>query len=72
MKLEGQKYVQLGLSGTKLHGGVLKPEWIMTEVRETNNVIDPESKQTIEIIEKITETSTIRLYVDEQPKKGKK
>ena len=64
MKLEVGKEYKVCLRGHKLNQAKLNPEWIISEIKETETILEPDGKTIVQIISKNTKTSTVRLYVD--------
>ena len=66
MKLEGGGEFKVRLTGQKLKQVNLNPEWIISEIKETETFLEPDGKTVVGVTQKITRTSTVRLYVDDK------
>jgi len=66
MKLEGGGEFKVRLTGQKLKQVNLNPEWIVSEIKETETFLEPDGKTIVGVTQKITRTSTVRLYVDDK------
>lgn len=65
MKFEGGGDFKIRLTGQKLEQVKLTPEWIISEIKETEQMVDTEGNPVKDyFISKTTRTSTVRLYVD--------
>lgn len=64
MKLEVGKEFKVRLRGYQINQAKLNPEWIISETKETDAILEPDGKTIVNIVSKTTKTSTVRLYVD--------
>ena len=64
IKFEGGGEFKIRLTGQSLEQVKLTPEWIITEDKVTETFLEPDGKTVIGVTQKITRTSTVRLYAD--------
>ena len=67
-KLEGVGKFDVRLSGQKMEQVKLTPEWIISEDKVTETFLEPDGKTVVGVTQKITRTSTVRLYADSKTK----
>ncbi len=71
IKFEGGGEFKVRLTGQKIEQVKLIPEWIISEDKVTETLLEPDGKTVIGVTQKITRTSTVRLYADSKAKETK-